>query len=292
MALTERFVRALPAHAREYGALDELEARLAALVARGEAALPALKLSAGEFVAHLAARLPPSSHPARTLEAVEAEDLYLAFGCALGHAGALAALEQTHLPSVARAVKGLDVSGTLGEEVQQLLRERLLMGRPDGPPRIAGYAGQGPLKAWLKAAAIRHALNLKRPGQREEPVEADRLAAMPLAAPNPELELIRRRHKEHFSEAFAAALATLDPRERTLLKLNTLDGLPLDQIAPLYKVDKSTISRWIAHAREQLQEETRAHLLRSLKLNSGELESVMRVAQSELSLSLSRLLED
>ena len=165
--------------------------------------MPALKLSAGDFIAHLAARLPPASRPARTLEAVAAEDLYLAFGCASGHAGALAALEQTQLPAVARAVKSLDTTGTLGEEVQQVLRERLLMPRPDGPPRIAGYAGQGPLKAWLKAAAIRHALNLKRPGHREEPVEAQRLADLPLAAPNPELELIRRRHKEHFSEAFA-----------------------------------------------------------------------------------------
>ena len=123
-------------------------------------------------------------------------------------------------------------------------------------------------------------------------MEAQRLADLPLAAPNPELELIRRRHKEHFSEAFAAALATLDPRERTLLKLHTLDGLPLEQIAPLYKVDKSTISRWIAHAREQLEERTRDHLRLALKLNSGELESVLRVANSELSLSLSRLLED
>jgi RNA polymerase sigma-70 factor (ECF subfamily) len=115
---------------------------------------------------------------------------------------------------------------------------------------------------------------------------------MPMAAPNPELELIRRRHKQHFTEAFEAGLASLDPRERTLLKLHTLDGLPFEQIGPLYQRDKSTISRWIASAQKQLQKATREHLSRTLQLSPAELESVLRVAQSELSLSLSRLLQE
>ena len=292
MGLADHFVRKLAPHAREYGELEHLEARLVALHLRGASAWPALGLQAADFLSHLAERLPASKHPARTLEQVEAEDLYLALGCALGQAAALEALERTLLPSVARAVARLDSSGTLGDEVQQLLRERLLMPGPQGPPRIAGYAGQGPLRSWLKAAAIRHALNLKRPGHREDPIEAGRLAELPIAAPSPELALIRRRHKQHFTEAFAAALAGLEPRERTLLKLHTLDGVPLDQIAPLYKRDKSTISRWIAHAQQQLLETTRAHLSWSIGLDSQELQSVLRVAQGELSLSLARLLEE
>ncbi|MBS1153497.1 MAG: putative DNA-binding regulatory protein, partial [Myxococcaceae bacterium] len=282
-----------PAHGAEYGKLPGLEGLLEALVARARLAWPALELPAPRFLAHLAARLPPTRHPQRTLEELAAEDLYLACCCAGGDPKALAALEATQLPAVARAVASLDTTGVLADEVQQVLRERLLLKRENGgPPRIADYAGQGPLRAWLKAAAIRHALNLKRPGHREEALDQERLTALPLAAPNPELELIRRKHKQHFATAFAAALATLSPRERTLLKLHTLDGLPLDQIAPLYQKDKSTISRWLAKAQQQLHEETRAQLVAALKLTPHELESVLRAAQSELSLSLSRLLDD
>ena len=87
-------------------------------------------------------------------------------------------------------------------------------------------------------------------------------------------------------------MASLSPRERTLLKLHTLDGLSLEQIGPLYKKDKSTISRWLAKAQQQLHEVTRAQLVSALALTPHELESVLRAAQSELSLSLSRLLDD
>ncbi len=293
MPLAPGFLEHLPAHGADYRQLEGLEASLAALVARAHLAWPSLELTDAAFIAHLAARLPPSKHPQRTLEALAAEDLYLACCCAAGNPLALAALETTQLPSVARAVASLDTTGVLADEVKQVLRERLLVKRDKGlPPRIADYAGQGPLRAWLKAAAIRHALNLKRPGQREDALEQDKLSAMPMAAPNPELELIRRKHKQHFATAFAAAMASLTPRERTLLKLHTLDGLPLEQIGPLYNKDKSTISRWITRAQQQLHEVTRAQLVTALKLTSHELESVLRAAQSELSLSLTRLLDD
>lgn len=289
MPLGPFFLEHAPAGYRD---VPELDQRLDALVARATEAWPKLKLSPKAFVAHLAARLPPSKAPGRTLDAVAAEDLYLACACAEGDARALAALEETQLPQIARAVAALDTTGVLADDVKAVLREKLLLKRPDGPPRIADYAGQGPLKAWLKAAAIRHALNLKRPGAREDAVEGEKLSALPMAAPNPELALIRRKHKQHFADAFAAALAGLTPRERTLLKLHTLDGLPLDQIGPLYKKDKSTISRWIAKAQQQLHEATRAQLVATLNLTPHELESVLRAAQSELSLSLSRLLAD
>lgn len=286
------FTKALPAHGAAYGTLPGLAAALEALVARGRAAWPQVKLTPTAFVAHLAGRLPPSKQPAKTLDAVEAEDLWLACACAAGDAKALAALEETQLPAIARAVVSLDKTGTLVDEVTQVLREKLLVKRPDGPPRIADYAGQGPLKAWLKAAAIRHALNLQRPGAREDAAESDKLAALPMAAPDPELALIRQKHKRHFADAFAAAMASLTPRERTLLKLHTLDGLPLDHIGPVYGKDKSTISRWIAKAQQQLLRVTRAQLVATLNLTPNELESVLRAAQSELSLSLSRLLND
>jgi len=293
MSLEAAFLEHLPAHGEAYRGLSGLDELLSALVGRARVAWsePKLEFSSEGLVAHLAERLPPSKAALKTLQSVAIEDLCLAFCLAEGNPRALPALESL-LTSVARSVASLDTSGVLADDVKAVLREKLLVPRENGKPRIADYAGQGALRAWLKAAAIRHALNLKRPGHREAADEQEQLASMPMAAPNPELALIRKKHKQHFALAFAAAMASLTPRERTLLKLHTLDGLPLDQIAPLYQKDKSTISRWIARAQQQLHEVTRAQLVAALNLSSGELESVLRAAQSELSMSLSRLLDD
>lgn len=293
MSLQAVFLEHLPTHGAGYRAIPALDDLLAALLGRARVAWaePKLEFSSEGLVAHLAARLPPSSTPLKTLQGVAIEDLCLAFCCAEENPRALAGLE-AQLTSVARAVATLDTSGVLADEVKAVLREKLLVPRENGVPRIADYAGQGALRAWLKAAAIRHALNLKRPGHLEDAAEQEKLSSLPMAAPNPELALIRKKHKQHFAAAFAAAMASLTPRERTLLKLHTLDGLRLDQIGPLYQKDKSTISRWIAKAQQQLHEVTREQLVTSLHLDSQELKSVLRAAQSELSLSLSRLLDD
>jgi hypothetical protein len=79
-----------------------------------------------------------------------------------------AALLDDHLPrpspttglpcrlcSVARVHPGADAAA----EVCQVLREKLLTSASGQPPRLAGYLGQGPLAAWLRAAAVRTALN-------------------------------------------------------------------------------------------------------------------------------------
>lgn len=280
MELSAVFLDSLPAHGGAYRAVPSLEALLTSLTGRAPGVEPRA------FVRHLAARLPPSSQPEKTLRAIHAEDLALALRCA---SGAFALLEPL-LDRVARAVARLDESGALADEVKQVLREKLLL--PDGarPPRILDYAGQGPLLAWLKAAALRHALNLKRPRARDAAESEAKLAALP-AAQSPELELIRVRHHQQFSEAFAAAMASLTPRERTLLKLHVLDGLPLERIGALYAKDKSTVSRWLSTAHQRLERQTRAHLVRTLQLTPGALESVLRAAQSQLSLSLSLFLQ-
>ncbi len=139
MKLAAAFIAHLPAHAASYGRLVTLEPLLESFVARASLAWPTLDLAPEQFVAHLAARLPPASHPQRTLEELAVEDLYLACCCAGGNPKALAALETTQLPSVARAVAHLATSGVLADEVTQLLRERLLITRQNAAPRIADY---------------------------------------------------------------------------------------------------------------------------------------------------------
>ncbi|MBS2029275.1 MAG: sigma-70 family RNA polymerase sigma factor [Deltaproteobacteria bacterium] len=212
-----------------------------------------------------------------------AAELLLASACAAGDEAALTAVDALLALEVARAVR--PIAAELVDDVAQLVRERLFVGTP---PRIADYAGDGPLGAWLRAVAVRTALNAKRPAEREEPIGST--PDQPLADPDPELALLRARYRESFRAAFAQAIAALSLRERTVLRLATLDGLSLARIGAMYRKDASTISRWLAETRQSLLAATRARLAAELGTPSSELDSLMRAADSELTVSLARLL--
>lgn len=215
---------------------------------------------------------------------MEEADLRLASACLDGDPTALASFDDLLRVEVRRAVAPLDTSNTLVDEVTQLAREKLLVQR-----RLRDYSGQGPLGAWLRAVAVRLGLNARRAGGRDVPVAE--LPDQPLADPDPELALLRARYRDQFKRAFEAAMASITPRERTLLRLTTLDGLALATVGQMYGKDASTVSRWLAATRATLLERTRASLAEALKLSSGELDSVMRAADSQLNLSIARLLQ-
>lgn len=216
-------------------------------------------------------------------------DQQLVAQCLVGDASSLTALDEILRREVRRAVTPLDDSGTLVDEVTQLARERLLLPAADGRSRLQDWSGDAPLAAWLRAMAVRLALNAKRPGGRELPV--GELPDAPLADPDPELALLRARYRDAFKTAFTTALGELQPRDRTLLRLTAIDGLTCAQVGQMYAKDASTISRWVSQVRAVLLQRTRLLLTQSLALSESALDSVMRAADSELAFSLSKLLE-
>ncbi len=221
----------------------------------------------------------------RTAESQDGADLLLAAACLANDARALGYLEALIVNEVRRAVSPLDTTNTLVDEVTQLVRQRLLM----PPPRLAEYSGQGSLGSWIRAVAVRVALNAKRPAAREEAVST--VPDQPIADADPELALLRSRYREEFRKAFAEAVGTLSPRDRTIMRLTALDGLTCAQVGQMYGKDASTVSRWLASSRAVLLEKTRHSLGSTLQLSPSALDSLMRVADSELDLSISRLLE-
>jgi RNA polymerase sigma-70 factor (ECF subfamily) len=247
------------------------------LVTEARARWPSAPLDDATVVAHASTRLGPG---------VAQLDVVFAALTLAGHAAAQADFDALVRVEVRRAVAPIDPSPTFLDEVVQLVLTRLLVG---ATPRLAEYSGQGSLAAWLRAVAVRLALNARRPGAKEEAVAA--VPDQPLADPDPELALLRRRYQAQFKRAFELAVQALTPRERTLLRLTTLDGLTLAQVGPMYGKDASTISRWLATARTTLLERTREALGAELKLSGSQLDSVMRAADSELNVSIFRLLQ-
>jgi RNA polymerase sigma-70 factor (ECF subfamily) len=267
----------------------EVETHLEVLVDEARAAWPGIGVAPVVFVRYLGARLPPDVDPAAALGQVHASDLYLACGLAAGDRAALAAFETRFLGRVAAWVAAYQPTPAFVDEVRQLLRERLLVGVAGGPPKIVTYAGGGPLRSWLRVAAVRVAIDLRRQGVAAPLADAGSLE-LAAGTSDPELHLMRTRHRGAIEAAFRTTLAGLGRRERTLLRLFFLDGLTTAQIGAVFKVDASTVSRWIAAARRTILAETRRRLVSEGGVAEGELTSVLRLARTRLEVTIARYL--
>jgi RNA polymerase sigma-70 factor (ECF subfamily) len=267
---------------------------LAALLDRARAAWPGFTVDAATFERYVSDRLGD-----RDVDGdfeLHVEDLYLACGCVQGLPEAVRAFEERYLqqvPAYLSRVAGVDRSEALVDEVKQVLRERLLVAQgskeEEAQPRLATYSGRGALGSWMQVAAIRAALNLRRGEQKAAALEEG--DGEPLYGADPEVRLLQERYREDFRAAFAESLMALDIDQRQLLRLHFLDGLSLGQLGALYQADKSSVSRWLAAAREALFDQTRSRLRERLQLSGGEFASLMRVVRSQLiEVSLERLL--
>lgn len=251
----------------------------------GRGAHPAVDLSRDRFEAFVASRLDEAPSPE------VAADLYLACACAHGDPAALAAFEAAFVVRVPSFVAKIDTSPAFIDEVKQQLRERLLVQKKEQSPKIAEYRGRGRLVSWLRVAAIRTALNLKT-GKAKDRTEDEEAADALLVDDDPELEYLRARYRQQFHDAFVGALASLEPRGRTVLRMHLIDGLNIDGIGSVYGVHRATIARWIASARDHLFETTRDALHEELGLSATEFASLVRLVRSQLDVSICRILRE
>jgi RNA polymerase sigma-70 factor (ECF subfamily) len=267
----------------------DLGRRLTELVGEARGAWPDLPVDARGFVAHLAGHLPEDEGDlSRALASVHAADLYLAHACALGLPGAAEALDRAYLPQVAVFLRHVDPSPAFADEVRQLLRTHLLVAEGGAAPKIAGYSGRGRLESWLGVAAQRLGISLRRSeGARARAGEQAASFALSFGA-DPELDYLRARYRTEFTEAFQAAVASLDDRDRIILRLHLVSGLSHDKIGALYGVNQSTATRWIARARDTIAAETQRTLRERLRLTGTELESLVHLVGVELDVSIAR----
>lgn len=244
-------------HATVTVSSEQLAAAVARIAAAGRAAWPAISLDD----AAIRERLSKSER----IDQLHDSDLYLAIALAAGDAAAVHAFEDKLVPQIELALRRLRMPDALTEEVKQAIRVA-----------IADYAGRGELAAWLRITATRKALKLENSGAREQTLDNVLLEHWPTGAPD--------RLKTAIRDAFAA----LEVRQRNLLRQHILDELTLDDLARLYRVHRATCARWLADARTELAQQTRKRLT-GMAANE-ELETLMRFLDSDIELSISRIL--
>ena len=110
--------------------------------------------------------------------------------------------------------------------------------------------------------------------------------------PDAELELIRWHHGREFRQALREACASLSSEQRHLLRLHFSDRLSTTEMAQVFLVNQSTVSRWLKSVRQAVYEETKRCLKERLRLSSHEFSSLLASLDSQLDLSLSQLLKE
>jgi RNA polymerase sigma-70 factor (ECF subfamily) len=258
-------------------------------LAAARRAFPAVTVAAARFGAHVAVLAGPAATEA-DLRGLRGDELYLARACADGDPAAIALFEERYFPEVDVAAGRLRAPRSLADDVKQMLRRGFFVAEPDRPPAIEKYAGRGDLRGWVRVSAVRELQRLLAREKRNVHVEDDRFFEAFAPASDPELGLIRARYERELKEALLVALAAIPERERALLRLHVLHGLSIDKIAELYGAHRATAARWLATARAGIFERTRAELSRRIGASESEVDSIIRLVQSKLEVSLNRVL--
>lgn len=264
----------------------ELGSTLAGVLAEARRAWPEVALDEVDFAGYVAERAAPEADKPEL--PVHAVDLYLAWACVGGDPAALAYFDSSVLEKTNRVLSRLGLDRADAEDAKQEVRARLFVGDGDSRPRLASYQGSGPLVSWACAVAGRQGLmQLRRQKPRAE-LDDDVLAA----TDDPYLGALRDRHRHEFKAAFQAALGDLDGRERTVLRALLVDERSVGEIAEVFGIHRVTASRWIAKIRRSLLVGTRDRLRAALDLSDTDLDSAMQLVDSQMDLSLYRLLAE
>ncbi|HEX4416430.1 MAG TPA: hypothetical protein VH165_00965 [Kofleriaceae bacterium] len=274
----------LPPEHRALGA--ELDAALEAALAAAVAAWPAVAVREARFAEQLAKLLGGEADPVHALGQLFVSDIYLSVGCADGAPDALAALERDYMRDLRGTLSRMGLTASAIDETLQVMREELLVPRPEAPPRILGYSGQGPLRGWLRSVAARTGLRGFRKPQRHETLDDEVHAT---AGEDLELEFLKRKYGEAFRAAFRTAVGELPADDRVLLKQRFHHQLTVEQLGAMHGVHAGTISRWVAAARDRLVAGTRKVMMRELGVQRADVSSILRLIQSEMEISLSTL---
>jgi RNA polymerase sigma-70 factor (ECF subfamily) len=273
--------------------LDELDRTLATVCARGRAAHPDLAVENLVFAAHLGrcgASIKLGTIEGPTASELHAEDLYLCCAGLLGDERAVRTLRDRHRPVIAGYLRTIDASDTLLDEIEQRVWDAALIGTPETPPKLVSYSGKGPLAAWIGVSSQRLVLMMRRSeGAEKRALDTVALEAQ-VSAADPELAIVKKHLRGPFQRAVLSALAALDDRQRMIYTLHVLDGVTVERIGAIYGVSHSTVSRWMAGARDAIVDHARRVLQDELQLTGEEFDSLARLLASQLDFSVSALL--
>jgi RNA polymerase sigma-70 factor (ECF subfamily) len=244
---------------------------------------PDVQVTLDQFRAHLDAHRPAEVTLDEQIRSWCLDDVYLVCGAIAGHPAAIAAIEREIIPIIDLVIASYAPS--VIDETRQRLRAMLMVDHGGRGPLLAQYGGRGALRRWIRVVAAREAGKTWRADTAALPVDDDALFDALAPPTDPVLSAVKRNAALAFKAAFVTSLGELERRDRTILRLHILDGLSIDEIAPMYSVHRATIARWIAAAKDLVLDKTRRALMRDLRIDAHEVDSLIQFVQSRIDLS-------
>jgi RNA polymerase sigma-70 factor (ECF subfamily) len=254
------------------------QAVLALVQALGRAAWPALAIADDRLAFWLERLVPEAAVPPG-----DPAGLYLAAAVLEAVPGAMKAFDQVLVEAVTPVLVAMRLIEDQAELLQRA-RIRLVVGET---PALLHYAGRGDLATWLRVVTSRIGIDHLRALGRDRRSELE-LSTVADRRPSAESQLGHAQRRELIGGALRAALTRLSPRARALLQLHHVEGVTIDGLAPTYGVHRATVARWIEAAREDLQRELTAELIR-LDVPRDAVPALVAEELSQLDLGLSQL---
>ena len=268
-----------------------LAQRLADGFARGAAAWPGIAVAPARFARELGTRLGDEAAPA-DLSRLRFADVYLAIACSSADPAAIEACDALAGRVLEACGARLRASASQIAEIRARVYEILFVDEATRPAATREFAGRGDLRGYLQVIATRALIRLVNRDRRVVAVEDLELLDALIPRDDPELEILRERYHADVDHAIRAATAALDERSRALLRYVIIAGWTVDQLGQLYGVHRATAARWVAEARAQLGAGIRRALGARLGIASEDVDSIIRLVQSRVDVSLERLLAD
>lgn len=198
-------------------------------------------------------------------------DLALALAAGRGIASAITDLERAHRITLDSTCRRFASAAYTVDDLRRSLRTRLFVAEPGKPPKVLDYAGQGLLDSWLRVTAVRMFLDL---AQRD-------VRAVDEAVPEGAVEA---EHRAVVAAAVCDATKLMRPGDRHLLRQHFVANLSIDQLGAVLGIHRATAARRLARARECLVATTRAELVRRLGLAPDEVDEIIGLVTSRLSI--------
>ncbi len=193
------------------------------------------------------------------INSIQADDLFLALGCANGNERAWWEFDQQHRAYLERISRHLASSDLNAREVVDLVYVELYGTRiVDGErvSKFATYSGKGSIRGWLRTVIWHSLVDLHRASHDEVSLdemtenvgEGHAHSAFAETDLGGESEMIDELARERYQKATVAAIrnafSSLDDHEKLLLLYYHVDELKLREIARLVEVPTSPLRNW------------------------------------------------
>jgi RNA polymerase sigma-70 factor (ECF subfamily) len=257
----------------------ELERSLLTLCEQAESRFPGASLARQSFMRWLGERCSRDE-----LSRIRADDLWLACASASGDAVAVRTLMSSYIAPLADTLGRAGIPSRAGGS-NTAAPDRSVVAAPPAQPMISSYRGQGD-PGWLRVIALRSA---RRQRGRDARLGAASRGAGRLRPRRRRLAYLKQKYTREYKAAIEAA-RNLAQRDRNLLRFSLVDQLSIDQLGAIYHQHRSTVARNLQRIRRELVEQTRKNLETRLGVARAELDSIAKLVESQLDLTLPRLL--